>query len=351
MNSVTTSKKYYSEIDVARGFVLFLTVFAHALPSHQLWFDWISSFVMQTFFFLSGMTFKPDRFESAGQFLKVKFRKRIIPYFAICLVGLTICLIRPDYRAPLFDAGWSYGLTWLLYYAQPRNLYIGQVWFLVCLFFAEVIFYLWYKIFRRAHPLIKFYSVIVLAWAAMKVPAVNQMFFSSMGRMPWKIDAALGAAVFMIAGYYAQKYDVLGRLSRFYLFLMPLFVYANYILGPAAYGYVNVCDCVYSPWLYYYSASFLGTFAVCLTAVQLKHWRFWQFVGHYSLPLFAAQTLFIYLVIETIYHFTGVWQDPVTSDKMALAIAVAAFILMLLVIWPYHLWKTGRAKRRAGGRS
>ena len=343
MESTTAVRKYYSEIDVARGFVLFLTVFAHTLTGHTFWFNWVSSFIMQAFFFLSGMTFNPDKFDGFGHFLKVKIKKRVIPYFAICLVGLIICLLRPDYRAPLFEAGWSYELTWLLYYAQPRNLYIGQVWFLAGLFMTEVLFYLWFRVLGKTHPLVRFDSVVVIAWLGVKINVINQ-FFPTMGRLPWKMDMAVGALVFMIAGYYVHRSGILYKMVRYYLYAMPLLVGLNWYFGPILGGYVNLCDCVYSPAPLYYTASFLGIFAVCLTAVILRHWRFWQFCGHYSLPLFASQTIFIYLVIETIYHFTGVWQDPVTSNKMALLIAVIAFALMLLMIWPYHVWKTRRAK-------
>ena len=83
MESTTSVRKYYSEIDVARGFVLFLTVFAHTLTGHTFWFNWVSSFIMQAFFFLSGMTFYPDNFDGFGHFLKVKIKKLVIQYFAI----------------------------------------------------------------------------------------------------------------------------------------------------------------------------------------------------------------------------------------------------------------------------
>lgn len=348
MDTPTVRKKHYEEIDVAKGFALFLTVFGHVLTARQVWFNWIFSFHMPAFFFLSGMTFRPDKYPSAAAFFKDKFKKRIIPYFVITFIGLVICLIRPDYRAPLFAAGWKYELTWFLYYAQPKNLYIGQVWFLVGLFMAEVIFYFWYRLFHRAHPLVKFYSVMAMAWFGMNIEIVNGLF-TTMWRLPWKMDMAWTAAVFMIAGYYTQKYGLLRKMARGWLCLVPVFIILNYYFGPDYFGYVNICDCAYSPGPFYFSAAFLGIFALCLVAVKLRHWRFWQFVGRYTLPLFAAQTLFIYLVVEIIYRFTGVWYEPlntVTSDKLALMIAVSAFALMLLMIWPYHLWKTGRLKRR-----
>ena len=243
MESTTAVRKYYSEIDVARGFVLFLTVFAHTLTGHTFWFNWVSSFIMQAFFFLSGMTFNPDKFDGFGHFLKVKIKKRVIPYFAICLVGLIICLLRPDYRAPLFEAGWSYELTWLLYYAQPRNLYIGQVWFLAGLFMTEVFFYLWFRVFGKTHPLVRFYSVVVIAWLGVKINVINQ-FFPTMGRLPWKMDMAVGALVFMIAGYYVHRSGILYNMVRYYLYAMPLLVGLDGVqkMSKSKKNYIGITD-------------------------------------------------------------------------------------------------------------
>ena len=51
-----------TEIDVAKGFTLFLVVFGHLLPLNTTLFRWIFSFHMPAFFFLSGMTFRPEKY-------------------------------------------------------------------------------------------------------------------------------------------------------------------------------------------------------------------------------------------------------------------------------------------------
>ena len=115
----TTDKKTSvrrTEIDVAKGFALFLVVFGHVLDRDSIWAYWIFMFHMPVFFFLSGMTFRPEKYKSLSDFLKDKWKKRIIPYFIVTFIGLAICMLRADYRQPVLERGWKDILTWIFYY-------------------------------------------------------------------------------------------------------------------------------------------------------------------------------------------------------------------------------------------
>lgn len=340
-------KTRYDEIDVARGFALFLVVFTHVLLTHGNLFNWIISFHMQAFFFLSGMTLKPDRYKGYPDFLAHKFKKRIVPYIVISALAFAFCMLRPDYRQPILEAGWEYELKWFLYYGQPKNLYVGQIWFLMGLFMSELIFYIWYRIFAKANPFIKFYSVVIIALLGLKIDYINQ-YFTTMGRLPLKMDMAWVAFIFVAAGYYTQKYQILRKLEPYTWYMVPILIFLNYYFGPYTGGYTNICDNVYSSAAFYYSAAFCGTFAMLLVALKLRNWKFWQYCGKNSLPIFATQTFFIYFVVETILKTTGVWFDPmhnITSDKTALIITLAAFTLIMMFTAVYN-WLLGKLKKQ-----
>lgn len=132
-------------IDVARGIALILVVWGHILSGSTFTFQWIFSFHMPIFFFLSGMCFHPEKFDTLGDFLKKKVKTRILPYFIIALLGFLICMCIPSYREPVLSDGLGLQMLSLVYYAQPRNLYIGQSWFLIGLFFAELFAFFWYR--------------------------------------------------------------------------------------------------------------------------------------------------------------------------------------------------------------
>ena len=344
----TTSRPRRTEIDVAKGFTLFLVVFGHVLESHGTLFNWIFTFHMPAFFFLSGMTFRPEKYQGYGHFLKEKWKKRILPYFIITLIGFCICMIRPSYRLPVLEDGWRYQLTWTFYYAQPKNLYIGQVGFLVGLFMAELIAYTWFRLFQNRSLLTRCYSLLLLAIIAVNIRKIDP-YLPIMDRLPWKIDTGFGAAIFVIAGCYVTKYRILEKLRPAAGFLIPICIWFSYWFGPKLFGYVNICDCVYSKAPYYFTAAFLGISALTLTALLFKNSRFWQYCGRYSLPLFASQTFAIYLIIEGIAAVTGITYTPmhdIPGDKVSLLISIAAFVLMLLFIYPWHLFKTYHSDTR-----
>ncbi len=337
MNNKTSTRK--TEIDVAKGFTLFLVVYGHILNSTSRLFCWIFMFHMPAFFFLSGMTFRPEKYKNMGQFFKEKWKKRIVPYLVITGIGLIICMIWPPYRQPVLNRGWGNMLMWIFYYGQPKEIYIGQVWFLVGLFMAEVIAYLWFRFLGNRSVTVKCYSLVILAWAAVNINRFNDvlsMVFPAVHRLPWKIDTGLGAAIFLIAGYYTTKWNLLGRLKKAVWFLIPACIWLSYYYGPRQYGYVNICDCIYFPGPYYFPVAFFGIGALLLMAVVCKNWRFWQFCGRNSLPMFAAQTFVIYWLMDAIAMVTGRYYTPmrdVPGSKGCLLMAVVVFGLMAVAMY------------------
>ncbi len=341
------------ELDVAKGLAMFLVVFGHILKFKSPVFNWIFSFHMPLFFFLTGMTFRPEKYKSLGQAVKNKLRTRLFPYFAITFAGFVICLIRPSYRIYMVMTGVKNELLSIFYYAQPAGLYVGQVWFLAVLFFAETGFYLWHRRFRDSSLLVRLSTLTAAALAGIEfLPWVNWLMWKyrplGLSSVPWKLDTACVAFVFLAAGYYAGRADLLNRLQPLYWLLFPLLVWSNYLFGPQAGGYSNMCDGVYPPAPLYLTAAFTGILALSLTAVKWKRWRFWQFCGRHSMAIFAAQTFVNYLVAEGYQLLTGEWLEPmlsVDSEWMALGFACVSFGIMVGVLWVYEVLKK-RLRRR-----
>ena len=115
-----------SDIDIAKGFALFLVVLGHVVTMHHTIFRWIYAFHMPAFFFLSGMTFRPEKYPSCLDYIKKRGRTLILPYFAITLTALAVCTIRPYYHQAISEYGWKHILKWIFYYGQPQQIYTGQ---------------------------------------------------------------------------------------------------------------------------------------------------------------------------------------------------------------------------------
>ncbi len=330
-----------TEIDVAKGFALFLVVFGHMVVLKEPLSLWIFSFHMPAFFFLSGMTFHPEKYTGYRDCIRDKAKKLLIPYAAITLIGALICFLRPDYRIEAFGYGWRYHLRWILYYGQPMQLYIGQVWYLLALFWAQLIALFWIRNFENRSVLSKCWSLFILAAAAVYIRGIFP-FLPIGDRLPWKLDTALCAAVFVLAGCYVRRYDVIDRMLPYASFLIPVSIWISYCLGPATNTYINLCDCFYTAPPYFYPAAFAGIAALVLTAKLFQNWRFWQYCGRYSLPMFASHTFVTYFLLELYENSTGVLVKPmelVPGDKFCLAFSIVIFLTLCLLVLPWHLYK------------
>ena len=64
-----------SELDILRGIAIFLVVFGHITHIAELR-NYIWGFHIPIFFFISGLLFKPDKYNSFNDFLRNKIRKK-----------------------------------------------------------------------------------------------------------------------------------------------------------------------------------------------------------------------------------------------------------------------------------
>ena len=157
-------KRNYA-IDVARGISLFFVILGHLVVDSTTIFNWIFSFHMPIFFILSGMCFNSEKYNSFLEFVKEKFKKRIIPYIVFTIFATFMCFIIPAWKEPIREANALSILEEIFYYGQPEALRMGAIWFLVALFFSEIILFLLNKFFKHfnLNKYLKFIIYIILA--------------------------------------------------------------------------------------------------------------------------------------------------------------------------------------------
>ncbi len=347
------SRNRRSDIDIAKGFALFLVVLGHVVTMHHTIFRWIYAFHMPVFFFLSGMTFRPEKYTSCLDYIKKRGRSLILPYFAITLSALAVCTIRPYYHLAITEYGWKHILKWIFYYGQPQQIYVGQLWFLPALFFAGLYALIWLRIFEKRSVTMRCYGLLFLALTGTYIRLIDPLI-PVMHRIPWKLDSALCAAVFLLSGYYANRINLLERMMPNAGFLIPFFAIASFFLGPRLSEYVNLCDCRYSAPPYYFGAAFSGILALLLTAKLAAYpavcdslfSRFWKFCGRRSMLLFSIQSFALYFFVEFILRTTKVELKPMEwmpTRLSTLALTLATFALICLIGW---LWERCQLCRR-----
>ncbi len=136
-------KKYYKEMDVARGIGIFLVVLGHAFPDSQFngrefyayIYKFIYSFHMPFFFVISGFfaykIYSIKNLKDYGNFIYGKFKRLMVPYFSVSLVAVPIKLYMNNYAARPIKLNSL--ITNILIY--PLDIPIQYFWFIYTLFF------------------------------------------------------------------------------------------------------------------------------------------------------------------------------------------------------------------------
>lgn len=186
-------------IDTLKAIGIMLVFLGHSgAPFH----DGIYLFHMPLFFIISGFLWNAEKYASMTfvNFIKVKFTAYIIPYLkisAICLAifGITIpLLLSVDYDA------WTMQLLKYLFgiliYSRGTVEWLPQcspIWFLTCLFFAEVLFFMIMK-FKR--PL---YAILLSGFVGFVLSQVGKFF-------PWNVDNAFTSVPYLYIGLLFKRY-------------------------------------------------------------------------------------------------------------------------------------------------
>lgn len=358
-NTHSQSKRLHY-IDTARGIALILLVSGHILTGNSFLFNWIFSFHMPLFFFLAGMC---ARQPSARFFpyLKKRARKRLLPYFIIVFAGLLICMLIPSYRLAILADGFSVQAKHILLLMRPVNLYIGQVWFLASLFWAEIYFYLWYRLCGSRSILSQLSAAALLVLIARNIWRLQTFIPASIGSFPFHMDSAYMGAFCYILGFLTRRYEIIEHLgqpgqvrhgkakntadsvSMQRIWLIPLALGLNLYFGPFLNGYVNMCDLVFGNIFFYLTAMISGIAAIVLTSFLLGKCPLLEWYGRHSLPLFASHTFLIYLVRYWVSVIYGVQYTMMENVPGPAAAGMTGMVLILfLVVGIGYDWVVGK---------
>lgn len=320
-------KKRNEVIDVARGILLILVILGHLVKVNSIIFNWIFTFHMPMFFFLSGMCFNIDKYKNFYVFLKEKVKKRLIPYFSFILLGVILCLIIPSWRINLFN---YQTIKEIFYYTQPENIHVGQLWFLVALFFAEIILYLvnkFFEKFKRDKYLI-ITTYLLLAITGGKIFNIINIF--NFTRLPFKIDTAITACVFMGIGYEVNKNNIFEKIIKYKNFTIPISLLLGLFMGIYN-GYVNICNCIYNNILIYYMAAVSGIIGIYFISDNIKENKIFKFYGTNTLVIFSIHSLLLILVTN-IFSFLHNTKYVIMQNIPILLCIVEAIIIAILSV-------------------
>ena len=209
--------------DICKGILIIMVVLGHIISEKSDIHAWIYSWHMPAFFIISGILLTYNRYIKKHRILYLRvinigFRRLILPYFGY---GTLLLFVR--WMSNGFEIS---NLRW-----QCVDLVtmcgIGATWFLPCLFFARLIFYLinYICIKNQSKNIFKIVFLLILLIPLFLPGKIN--FFTLI------VFRAMIATVFIIVGNLSIKLflllrkfelDIIGLLS-FILIIVSVFVF------------------------------------------------------------------------------------------------------------------------------
>lgn len=327
----TAAKPRYAFVDLAKGICIMLVVWHHVastwgLETYPLK-EAVSLFRMPLYFFLSGLFFK----EYAGflDFARRKVNKLLIPFaffFVVFSCIFPFVLWYFHLRANPGAAVW-YSFVW------KQNFPNIPVWFLLSLFWTNLIFYGLYLASKKFPA-----RRATAALLALSVAVGLAGFF--LGRYNIKLPlfwaSSMAAIPYFCAGHIAFRYTKILAPNRFDRFNIPLALLGFGIVAllslkapPESVSYVS--NRYWIPVWMVYSCGILGTLAVLLLSKAIGKLPLVSYYGRYSIMVLVTHGWVQWGLIKILRESLHVhWPRPV-----ALAVVFVATMLLYLGIIPF----------------
>ncbi len=332
-------------IDMAKGIGIILVIFAHApIPSFVQQF--IYSFHMPLFFFLSGYLFYNDQNYNFRDFFIKKIKALIVPYFCFSAImylywlqkSVRHNLIGTSYHGTIMTPIWGtiYGIR-----GEYWGAHNGTMWFLACLFLTEILFYLFWagtKTNKRGIvSLLAICSIIGYLYSSMvSIP------------LPWSFDAALTAIVFYGTGYLIREYEVISTENSSNFKVMLLLLAINLGAGFSQ-EMIDMFINNYHNYILFYLAAFSGIGFFLIVVRNMKIMPAISFIGKNSIILLAMHQFLVSPFVEYVYHFIphiGILQQ--LSFFYGILVTIGTIVVCIPIIFvinayfPFIIGKRGR---------
>lgn len=188
-------------VDFAKVMAIFLVFLGHTEVSSPV-MNRIYLFHMPLFFVISGILWNEEKYKDISLlgFIKKKFKSLIIPYFKIAIVcfvirGLIINFFILNYES-YTDALLRYIVGILLTIGSTEYMpSCSPIWFLTCLFFAELWICMIMK--QKLHYLYVIVAIII------------GVFIEYILKLPWGLGMSIRAVPFLYLGILIKRYPTL----------------------------------------------------------------------------------------------------------------------------------------------
>ena len=333
------NKKKYIYIDVAKGIGMFFVIWGHIIL-HGPIYNFIYSFHMPLFFFLSGLLFTASKYKTIREFVKRRIKTLIIPYlifsfityFYWVLVERSISGNEEPIWKPLIEIFISQGSSGYMIHNIP-------MWFVLCLFLVEILYYFLYKVSRDNK--IKLYVIVAILTTLGYLMTMKNSFFD-FSTLFWSADIALVALPFYTIGNLIsekngkEKIEELVEKNKkisfltFAILIIILSITCN-INGPISMGNAQLGNIIG-----FYINAFIGIIAILIASVITKKSKLLQFLGHNSFFIMAThfpirKPIIIMIAMLFATSSNTIYNSPILSLLVAILTLIVEIVLIKVI--------------------
>ncbi len=276
-------------VDIAKGLGMLMVIWGHINSGST--FVLVYSFHMPLFFFLSGIVFNSNRYQSFKAFFIRKVKTLVIPYLIFSFLTWLVWVV---YTIVFHSAVDSYFMPLLqTFIAQGSGGYLVHnvpLWFVSCLLLIE---FLYYFISKIKNDFLIVLICVIFAIASYVMELCLPIFDFTL--LPWSIGVVFAAIIFYAAGNLLMKHNFFSRVKEFcnnkiviswvILIFMTAALYYLALLN----GHITMGHEQYNNRLLFYLNGFLGSLCVLIFAFlteklfSIKAFSFIKLIGLNSL--------------------------------------------------------------------
>jgi len=286
-------------IDNAKAISILLVVLGHTKGLDAFAYQYIYSFHMPLFFFLSGYLLGRYHFEnSLANFIKFQFKKLIVQYLVFWIISYVYWL-----PASLISKQLSYSKHLNFYdpfigilYGTANYLYPNvDLWFFTCLFTTSIFFF----IIQQSFGKYKWLSFLLILIAGL---VFAYIYNEPKIRLPWNIDTSIVALIFFSLGFRLKESDI---INKTFLISYKLNIIGFILLSVILFfvvkinGNVNMSQMSYDNPLLFLVTSLIGISSILFISNTIPQNKCCEWLSKNTIVIFPLHAIFFSI-------FTGI---------------------------------------------
>ncbi|WP_191566673.1 acyltransferase family protein [Metabacillus idriensis] len=324
------SNKRISYIDSLKGIGIFLVIYAHSgvLPTYAV--NYIYSFHMPLFFFISGFLFSRKKYANFNSFFKRKVNTILVPYFIFSILSYIFwvfigskfggdSLLNISIFKPIIGILYSNGIDYWLIHNIP-------LWFLTCLFLVEIAYYYISRF--------KYKDILILLCILSVMGYVLSLY--SVARLPWGFNVALNAIPFFGIGHLLRNKlnkDLIQSYSLNRWILMSVCLIINLFMVYLN-GRVDMNENYYNNYFYFYIGAFTGITFWLMFAKLFDKSNLLKYLGKNSVILLCTHIIYLSISKGIILYLFEIEVNNITNSLLwGLIYTAISFILIIPTVY------------------